>query len=319
MPAPCCTPHDPGSPAPPAIEFSQVVSNVSVCREHYRLTLRVAGCAHAAPGQFVQISPAPVTNGASLAAPDVAHMPLLPRAFSIGGLRERSAGRELDILYRVVGVATRWMRSLRTGDSVRLLGPLGHGFCIPPQCRTALLVIGGIGLPPLLFLAHALHRAAVRTIAFLGAQSADLIPLELLPGAAPVADATRAVPCARPFSDLGIPIVLGTDDGTLGYPGTVVAALAAYAQANPMAPAETVVYTCGPQRMMQATAAWAARTGTLCYVCMERPMACGLGTCQSCIVTVRAPRTTQGSRYALCCSEGPVFDAAQIVWDDDAH
>jgi dihydroorotate dehydrogenase electron transfer subunit len=121
-----------------------------------------------------------------------------------------------------------------------------------------------------------------------------------------------------------VPVIISTDDGSCGFSGNVVQALEAYWSAKtntnagatkPRAAENVVVYTCGPERMMQATAEFSLARGIECQVCMERPMACGMGTCQSCIVTVHSDRYASGRRYALCCAEGPVFDAEQIIWE----
>jgi len=293
----------------PIVEHADVVAHVDLCRAHARLTLRVRGFTKASAGQFVQLSPAPI--GADCAV----GMPFLPRAFSIGGLRAAVDGCEIDIIYRVVGVATRWMHTLRPGQRAQVLGPLGVGFSQWPDRRNALLVAGGVGLPPLLYLAQALRSADKRTVVLLGAAAADLVPLDLR-GAPPAVDASRATACAREFAELGVDTIISTDDGSCGYRGTVVDALRAFSTANRVDPADTVVYTCGPERMMRAVADWCAGAEIPCQVCMERPMACGMGTCQSCIITVHGDSPNEPSRYALCCTEGPVFNAERIAWDE---
>ena len=102
---------------------------------------------------------------------------------------------DLDIIYRVVGRATRWMESLQLGDRLSVLGPLGNVFPISATKRSAWLVAGGVGLPPMLWLAEALRAAGKETIAFLGARTADLFPLVLDPSETPAADARRATRC----------------------------------------------------------------------------------------------------------------------------
>jgi len=301
----------------PRINVAKVLCNVTLCREHARLTLNIDEFPPAAPGQFIQLSPVgdcPVGCAASHGQ----SAPLLPRAFSIGGLRRAATGCEIDVLYRVVGVATRWMHTLQPGDRATVLGPLGREFPIVDDKHNALLIIGGVGLPPLLYLAERLQQAGKRTVAILGARTRDLIPLSLVDETPPAADASCAVHCAEEFARYDDPMVISTDDGSIGFSGNVMSALSAYARANTPAADNTVVYTCGPERMMRATADFCQAAGMTCFVCLERTMACGMGTCQSCIVTVRTDQPATGTRYALCCTEGPVFDAEHIVWDDSA-
>ena len=119
---------------------------------------------------------------------------------------------------------------------------------------------------------------------------------------------------AREFERSGVPVVISTDDGSLGFHGHIGQALTAYAKANPARPNEVVIYTCGPERMMHFVGEWGLSCGIECHVCMERAMACGTGTCQSCVVPVRSD-DKQGWRYRLCCTDGPVFEAKQILWD----
>lgn len=255
---------------------------------------------------------------------------MLRRAFSIAGLRRRSPGRtergaagdtgrggpaEIDVIYRVVGAATRWMESLRSGDFVSVLGPLGNRFPIPQGKRRVWLVAGGVGLPPMLWLAEALHAEGVHTTAFCGAQSASLMPLSLEAGVSPDRAGAQATLAAVEFARYGIPVVLSTDDGSLGFHGHVGGALQAFVASSPPAGDELVVYTCGPERMMRFVAEFCAARGVECYVCMERAMACGTGTCQSCVVAVHDDADAEGWSYRLCCTEGPVFAAPRIMWE----
>ncbi|MCH8966660.1 MAG: dihydroorotate dehydrogenase electron transfer subunit [Planctomycetes bacterium] len=251
-------------------------------------------------------------EGARLAG---SQRPLLRRAFSIAGLRQVNGHTELEIIHRVVGVATRWMASLCVGDCVSVLAPLGNGFPINSDKSSAWLVAGGVGLPPMLWLAQALYKANRRTVAFCGAQTADLLPLSLDSKVAVDADATTATLSALEFATSGVPVVISTDDGSLGFRGYVGAAMAAYHEANPTQADELVVYTCGPEPMMRFVAGFCKARGIECYICMERAMACGMGTCQSCVVEVVDESDPEGWRYQLCCTEGPVFDSRQILWE----
>lgn len=241
--------------------------------------------------------------------------PLLRRAFSIAGLERDSGGVDIDVIFRVVGTATRWLESLSRGAGVSLLGPLGNSFPIDDGKPVAWLVAGGVGLPPMLWLAEELQAAGKRAVAFYGVQTADLMAVTLDASAPPATDAGLAMLASIEFAERGTPVVISTDDGSLGFHGHIGAALAAYHRANPTASAEVVVYTCGPERMIRFVAEYCTARDIECYACMERAMACGTGTCQSCVVALEDESDAQGWRYQLCCRDGPIFDARRVVWE----
>ena len=241
--------------------------------------------------------------------------PMLRRAFSIAGLRRTGAGVEVDVIYRVVGTATRWMGSLRGGDPLSVLGPMGNSFPLSHRKPDAWLVAGGVGLPPMIWLAAALQETAKRVVAFCGAQTHDLLALTLDPAVQPDPSAKTATPSAKEFVESGANVVVSTDDGSLGFRGYVGAAMVAYHQANPIAADELVVYTCGPEPMMRFVAEYCVAREIECYVCVERNMACGTGMCQSCVVPVRDTSDPAGWSYRLCCTDGPIFEASTILWE----
>ena len=310
------------------IAGATVIANRRICRDHYRATFRLDAFGAARPGQFVQLSPPAEFDRATIidsdecksinGADDTAQadaIPFLPRAYSIADVRRAARHVDVDVIFRVVGLGTRWLRTLRPGHAVTMLGPLGKPFPIDEKRRHAYLVIGGVGLPPLLWLAEELNAAGKNVTAFCGAQSAELIPLQLSDAIPPDREGRVAVACATEFAEHNVNTVISTDDGACGFHGHVVQALQVYREANPIPADDVVVYTCGPERMMRAAAEFCAASGITCYVSMERPMACGVGTCQSCIITVRDEERSSGRRYALCCTEGPVFDARDVLWD----
>lgn len=287
--------------------IAEVIANHELCREHLRLALRLPLLEHARPGQFLHLG-RPVVEGETQGGP------FLRRAFSIAGLRRLGRQCEVDIIYRIHGAGTQWMATLRAGDEVSALGPLGSGFKFPPDKRSAWLVAGGVGLPPILWLAEWLHRTGTDAVVFYGTRTRELTPLEISAPDEVPADG-RSVSFAAPaFARYHTPVVLSTDDGSLGFRGSVGEALSVYHRAWGGDEREVAVYCCGPEVMMAAVARWCEAHGITCYVCMEREMACGTGTCQSCVVPVRDAVDPEGWRYALCCSEGPVFDARQVIW-----
>ena len=157
------------------------------------------------------------------------------------------------------------------------------------------MVAGGTGLAPFETLTEDLAAAGISATLFYGARREGEIF------------------CVEPFERRGTRVVLATEDGSRGAHGRVTVPLAAALASRP-ASRPVVVYSCGPEPMLKAVAALAARHGCACEVATERQMGCGMGGCYSCVVRVRT--ADGGSRYARSCVEGPVFNAADIVWDE---
>ncbi len=314
------------SRAPARIQTARVSQNRSLCRAHYRLTFSVSRIARPLPGQFVHLCAVstPTAPAQQRAPSDASGMvivgaagtaPLLRRAFSIAGVRVVDDSFELDVIYRVVGRGTRGLETLTPGAALSVLGPLGNAFPISSSKRNAWMIAGGVGLPPMLYLAEGLKSTDRMGVAFCGTQSRDLLALTLEQGVAPSTDARSTPLCASEFARYGIGAVISTDDGSLGFAGHVGAAMTAYADAHPVDPDDLVVYACGPERMMRFVASFCAARSIECYVCMERAMACGTGMCQSCVVPVIDRTDASGWVYRLCCTDGPVFAAADVIWD----
>lgn len=296
---------------------STVLRRRKLCREHFELTLSVSSFPDAAPGQFLQIlcrdpeETCAISNGdpSALPAPSL-DAPMLRRPFSIGGLRRLSNAVEIDILARVVGPGTAWLDSRRVGDNVDLLGPLGRPFSMPPAGHTSILVAGGIGLPPIRWHGEILNKHGNNSIAIFGAQSKDLVPLTL--DSIPDLHGTPTL-CAQEFSRDNVPLAVTTDDGTCGLRGRVTDALDRLLNSGHR-PERRRVFACGPEPMLRAVGAMCAKHAIPCELAMERVMACGMGTCQSCVIPVHDSSRDGGWRYALCCTEGPVFEAETIRW-----
>jgi dihydroorotate dehydrogenase electron transfer subunit len=317
---------------------ARVVENVLLCREHYRLTLRTPEFPTSEPGDFVQIlidpewTPAAKQWGPRELQWELGQNPpkfcepfllegraYLRRPFSIAGRRNStdSAGRQtadLDVIYRVIGKATTAMEKLKTGDSVALLGPLGKGFCPPEAGGLALLIGGGVGIPPIIYLAEYLAARKIRALAFIGAQRRDLVPLSFAPGAPEPAAEPIPLLTAAEFARHGIPCIIATDDGSMGVKGFVTEALRAWLKQNrTQTPQQTIVFCCGPTPMMQATGNVASAFHLPCQASLEQPMACGMGTCQSCVIKYK-PAGQSDWVYKLTCTDGPVFNTADILW-----
>lgn len=302
------TDDHPSCRSPKGLFLARVTANEPICREHWRLVLKVPKFPPAEPGQFVQIQcnePNDLgwTGGA-----------FIRRPFSIGGLRREADGWAIEIMHRAIGVGTRWLSRLKPGDTVSILGPLGHPFRMPAADRPmAWLVGGGIGLPPLIWLAESLCAAGHTVVAFCGSRTADLLPLGR--NAAVPCSGDEPTLCCVEFARAGAATLVATDDGSLGAHGRIPEIFARYADLHPAEAARATVYTCGPEPMMRAVTRTCIERGLPCQVCLERMMACGMGTCQSCVVRVHDEQAVDGWRYRLCCSDGPVFEAREVVWD----
>ena len=327
-----------------------VIENRVLCREHNRIVLRIDGFPPSRPGQFLQVKCRDV-DAAPLGEvketvhgwpPDLSHgdvrepTPVLRRPFSLAGRRDVGGGAaEVDLISRDVGPGTSWIAKLRVGDAVDVIGPLGNGFALPPAGGISLLVGGGVGIPPMIYLAQgiaALDADAAEgerrpTLAFCGATTLDLLALTITDDA-PAPPPGRTDDAAQPlynvaeFAPYDVPAVVSTDDGSYGFAGRVTDALERYldaffADAWEVGSRRPTVYTCGPEAMMKAVAEVARRRGLACRVAVETAMACGMGTCQSCVIRQTADPAESAGRgwnYKLACTHGPVFDAATLLW-----
>lgn len=224
--------------------------------------------AEAVPGQFVNVQVSRRTA------------PLLRRPLGIAGVnRKRGVVR---LVYRFVGEATNILGDVCSGDMLSVVGPLGHGFDL--SAKNPLLVGGGTGLAPLLFLAETFVKEGVRPDVLMGGRTADDLFWKDM------------------YVDLVERMGLTTDDGSLATKGTVMAELPLMLRRLHY----DCVYVCGPVPMMKAVSAAVLEKGIRCQVSLEKYMACGLGACLSC--------SCQGiGRRLKVCQDGPVFWAEEVA------
>lgn len=264
-----------------------VRSNHEVAPDHRVLKIEVPrSFGDALPGQFVMVR----TPG-----PDV---PLLPRPFSIYSMEDQGETKVMELLYRVVGTGTELLASRKTGDSLDVLGPLGRGFRVDEGLRRLVLLAGGVGLAPLNFLAEYCRKKAggsdLTIRAYLGARTARLLAgLDRLEAA-----------CDR--------VNVATDDGSRGYHGMVTDRFRA--DLEEYGDHDAGIFACGPRAMMRTLAELAETAGLRCQVSVEERMACGFGVCRGCAVKIRS--VDSPPRYLPACTDGPVFDARDIDWND---
>ena len=307
--------------------LADVLANQRLCEEHYRMVLSVAGFPPSGAGQFVQLMCRPPAGRPhdrqverTLAGvPQFTQKeltesaPLLRRPLSLAGRRDFPGGAEIEIIYRTVSHGTHWMARVDCGAVLSVLGPLGRPFGVDADRPAAALVGGGVGIPPLLYLSRALSEAGRTVTAFAGARTASLMPLTVAGASPPRRDGVPSA-CLAEFAAAGAAAAVATDDGSMGVAGFVTEPFIAWLDARDDAPGEVKVYTCGPEPMMRAVAVACGQRGVACEVSLERNMACGMGTCQSCICKTRT-EGPEGWRYQLCCTDGPTFDAADVIWD----
>ncbi|MBI4575093.1 MAG: dihydroorotate dehydrogenase electron transfer subunit [Planctomycetes bacterium] len=275
-----------GAPGvPPADLPGRVLALDPLGSEAFRLRLHVPGLGgEPAPGVFFQV----------LCREEEARDPLVRRPFSVADARAVRDGVEVDLIFAVVGRGTAWLASRRTGDTVRLLGPLGRPFAPGPGGLRRVVVAGGLGVAPFPLL--------VRT---LRGRQASPDPVTVLLGAR----TARRVLCAREFEAAGARVRVATDDGTAGTRGQVTALLEEELDPG-LGPAE--VHACGPEPMLRRVVDLCAEAGVACQVSLERVMACGFGACYGCVVRAR-PASGGPPRHDRSCLGGPVYDAARLA------
>ena len=302
-----------------------VMANARLSRDYSVLSLAAPEVGRrTAPGQFVMVKPAGVTD------------PLLRRPFSVFEVLRNADGAVtgISILNKRAGRSTNKLYELEPGDIVSCLGPLGVPFKPVAAPAEAWMVAGGVGLAPFATLAESLAAAKTPSTLFYGARTAaELFYLEF-------------------FEQLGITLVLTTEDGGHSanrhcvkgrVTGPLEAALKS-ASLSDAAPSAAMVYACGPEPMLEAVAKLAARYNQPCQVSVERVMGCGLGGCYSCVVPVKPTfaKAAVGERgndvasglsaearsakveahraaeehanLVRSCISGPVFDGAELVW-----
>jgi len=264
---------------------AEVMANHPLSTDYNVLALAApAIAAAAAPGQFVMIK-----AGAGVD-------PLLRRPFSVFEVLRDSGGNAtgLTILSKRIGPSTTQIFDARPGQRMACLGPLGRPFTIIDPPAEAWMVAGGVGLAPFATLTESLHARGVKMVLFYGARRAsELFYLDF-------------------FRARGVELVLTTEDGSAGETGRVVAPLDRRLASQPVH-ARVMIYACGPEGMLAATARSAIKHGRPCQVSVERIMACGLGGCYSCVVPMRSD---DGEfHHVRSCLAGPVLPAEQIRWE----
>jgi dihydroorotate dehydrogenase electron transfer subunit len=253
---------------------AKIIYNKRVNADHFHLAIAAPKIAKTAlPGQFLNIK---VNDECE---------PLLRRPISI----HRVKGASVELFYEIVGEATEILSHRRQGEHLDIIGPLGSGFIYKAG---ALLVAGGMGVAPLVFLAEKLAqssklKAQIRPLVFIGAKTKNHIL------------------CEKEFKKIGCEVTIATDDGSKGFKGYVSELLDK--TLSTVASRPSTIYACGPRPMLKEVSRVARKYNIPSQVSMEEHMACGIGACLGCVIN-----TEDGYRRA--CKEAPVFDAQKIIW-----
>lgn len=249
-------------------ERAVIVSQKCIGTDIYDMVLSFPrGAKEAKPGQFIAMYCEDGTK-------------LLPRPISICGIDAENG--TLRVVYRIAGEGTRLFSEMKEGDSLEVLGPLGNGFTMKEE--KAIIVGGGIGIPPMLELAKQL--SCEKTVV-LGYRDELFLKEEF--------DA-----CAD--------VVVATEDGSCGTKGTVIDAI------NEVNVDGAVIYACGPMPMLKALAEYAEAHDMEAQISLEERMACGIGACLGCICKTKKKDHHTNVNNQRICKDGPVFDAKEVVF-----
>ncbi len=281
----------------------QIVSNERDTDSYFRLVLRAPQIAPLIqPGQFAHVRVAPMKDA------------LLRRPFSIFQVADDT----FSILYKTVGKGTDALSRMRAGEKLSIIAPLGHGFTVPkPGGETPLLVAGGYGMAAMYLLAQ---HSPQRGIVFVGGRKR----IDIL--------------CEKEFAALGWDVRVTTEDGSHGEKGLVTQPLIKELRSsrgneaqtekseirNPKSEIDQSLLTsattrrkvkicaCGPTPMLKAVGKIAEDFNLAAELSMDEHMCCGVGVCLTCVIPVK---TGDGWEYQRTCTEGPVFDSRQVVWE----
>lgn len=204
---------------------------------------------------------------------------LLPRPISICGIDKEEG--TLRIVYRIAGEGTRELASYQPGDQVKILGPLGNGFT--KKEKKAILIGGGIGIPPMLELAKEL---SCEKTAVLGYRDSQMF----------LKDEFEKI----------CDVAVSTEDGSFGTCGNVIDAIREQGVEG------SIIYACGPTPMLRGIKAYATEQGIEAQISLEERMACGIGACLACVCKSKEVDSHSNVHNKRVCKDGPVFDAREV-------
>jgi len=253
---------------------AELLDNKRVSGNYFKMVIEAGTITkRVGPGQFISIR---VDDGCET---------LLRRPFSV----HRVIGKNITILYEVLGKGTEILSQKKSAEFLDVIGPLGNGFDyrrMKDERGVAILVAGGMGVAPLIFLAEKL--AKVKTLALIGAKT------------------KKQILCEKEFEEFACKVKISTDDGSAGLKGKVSDLLKDLLRATGYKPAVTI-YACGPKPMLKEIALISKAYRIPAQISLEEHMACGIGACLGCVTN-----TIEGHKKV--CKDGPVFLAEKIIW-----
>lgn len=209
---------------------------------------------------------------------------LLPRPISLCELNREEG--TLRIVFRIVGTGTKEFSQMNAGEEIRILGPLGNGFPVSecPKGKSAILVGGGIGIPPLLQLSKEIEGTVTIVV---GYRNSDTF-------------------LQKEFEKTADRVVIATEDGSLGTKGNVLDAIRDEGIHG------DVIYSCGPAPMLRGVKAWGLENQIPAWLSMEEKMACGIGACLACVCQSTGVDSHSNVHNKRVCKDGPVFLSTEI-------
>lgn len=233
--------------------------------------------AQAQGGQFVHVRITPMRDR------------LLRRPFSIS-YTDPAAG-ELTVVYKVVGHGTFELAQMHTGETCRILGPLGNAYTPPTADVFPILAAGGYGAAALYLIAK---NASRKGILLLGARTKDDLIL------------------TEDFERLGFEVRIATNDGSAGHRGFVTELLDGALSGQERS--KCMIYGCGPTPMLLALGKLSMEKQVRAEISLDQHMCCGVGACFACVVKIKDPSSPDGWRYSRSCKEGPVYNATEVYY-----
>lgn len=255
-------------------EKIRVTANNRISQKYFKLTFASAKIASfVQPGQFIEIKISDTLD------------PLLRRPLSV----HQAKGKSFSVLCEIAGKGTQILSQKKAGECLDIIGPLGNGFSYRGRGsgnRAEIIVAGGIGVAPLVFLAEKLKQSPAMVL--IGART------------------KKNILCQKEFKKTGSDVRIATDDGSAGFKGKVTGLLKQFLRAADCR--LWAIYACGPKPMLRELAYVCKDYKIPAEISLEAHLSCGFGACLGCAVNTR-----QG--YKRVCKEGPVFEAEEILWE----